>query len=544
MMDNKPTFLRHEPCPNCGSRDNLARYSDDSAYCFGCQYREKGDQEEEPKVKRQEVTYTKSLIPGTTSEIKKRRITEETAKDFNFQVGTFGGESVQIFNYVNDDGIIQAQKIKNDKKDFKILGSDTKLPLFGKQLAKLKPTDVIYITEGEIDAMTVYQVLGRRHAVVSIPLGAGNAKASIAKELQFLAQYKKIVLCFDMDEPGQKALKSVIPLLPITKVKIVELPLKDASDMLVAKRDTELYDLLVGAKPYRPEACIKGDDAKAKARMKKPLGLPYWDPRVTKATGGRPIGSISTLGGGTGCGKTDNFLQQMEYDIFTLKEKVGIFFFEQECDETITRLAAKHAGIPYIKMRNEDGDLTPEADKAIEDIPSDYFNFFNLFGVAEWQGVRDTIRYWYHAEGIRIFYIDHLTALATGNGEDEKKLLELIMAELGGLVKEIPILIQMISHLSTPEGKPHEEGGRVMIKHFKGSRAIGYWNHFMYGLERNTQSDNLQEKNTSTLRVLKDRVSGQSLGMTFKYIYDSERGLLVPLEPGDFLPVSSGNDDF
>lgn len=32
------TFLRHEPCPKCGSKDNLARYEDNSAYCFGCGY--------------------------------------------------------------------------------------------------------------------------------------------------------------------------------------------------------------------------------------------------------------------------------------------------------------------------------------------------------------------------------------------------------------------------------------------------------------------------------------------------------------------------
>ena len=33
-------FVQHEPCPNCKSRDNLARYSDNSAYCFGCEYSE------------------------------------------------------------------------------------------------------------------------------------------------------------------------------------------------------------------------------------------------------------------------------------------------------------------------------------------------------------------------------------------------------------------------------------------------------------------------------------------------------------------------
>lgn len=35
-------FSHHEPCSSCGSRDNLGRYSDGSAYCFGCGYTERG----------------------------------------------------------------------------------------------------------------------------------------------------------------------------------------------------------------------------------------------------------------------------------------------------------------------------------------------------------------------------------------------------------------------------------------------------------------------------------------------------------------------
>lgn len=51
------TFVKHEPCPKCGSKDNLARYSDGSGYCFGCGYTEfttkyvpQNDDEEAPKV--------------------------------------------------------------------------------------------------------------------------------------------------------------------------------------------------------------------------------------------------------------------------------------------------------------------------------------------------------------------------------------------------------------------------------------------------------------------------------------------------------------
>lgn len=33
-------FVNHEACPKCGSRNNLGRYDDGSAWCFGCHYHE------------------------------------------------------------------------------------------------------------------------------------------------------------------------------------------------------------------------------------------------------------------------------------------------------------------------------------------------------------------------------------------------------------------------------------------------------------------------------------------------------------------------
>jgi len=35
---NEPRFVRHEPCPKCGSRDNLGVWDDGHKYCFGCRY--------------------------------------------------------------------------------------------------------------------------------------------------------------------------------------------------------------------------------------------------------------------------------------------------------------------------------------------------------------------------------------------------------------------------------------------------------------------------------------------------------------------------
>ena len=62
-----------------------------------------------------------------------------------------------------------------------------------------------------------------------------------------------------------------------------------------------------------------------------------------------------------------------------------------------------------------------------------------------------------------------------------------------------------------------------MVRHFKGSRALGYWSHQMFGLERDQQDTSGAP---TVLRVLKDRFTGQSNGMRFGLAFDRTTGLL------------------
>ncbi len=101
------------------------------------------------------------------------------------------------------------------------------------------------------------------------------------------------------------------------------------------------------------------------------------------------------------------------------------------------------------------------------------------------------------------------------------------MEEIAALTKRLKLRTHLVSHLSTPEGTSHEEGGRVTIRHFKGSRAIGFWSHFMFGLERDQQEEDLTKRNTTTFRILKDRKTGRGTGKTFALTYDPKTGLLT-----------------
>ncbi len=65
-----------------------------------------------------------------------------------------------------------------------------------------------------------------------------------------------------------------------------------------------------------------------------------------------------------------------------------------------------------------------------------------------------------------------------------------------------------------------------MIRHFKGSRSIGFWSYLMIGLERDQQAEGMAHRTTTTLRILKDRFTGQSTGACLWLGYDADTGLL------------------
>ena len=46
-------ILSHQPCPDCGSSDALAQYSDGHTYCFSCRRERQGTKPENPRKEQQ-----------------------------------------------------------------------------------------------------------------------------------------------------------------------------------------------------------------------------------------------------------------------------------------------------------------------------------------------------------------------------------------------------------------------------------------------------------------------------------------------------------
>lgn len=555
-MTEESSFVRKEPCPECGSRDNLARYSDGHAYCFGCGHYEHGDGSVSEPSRKSKGTRMEDALTGEFKALPKRGLTEETCRKFGYMVGKDKyGKTVQIAPYHDAQGRLVAQKLRDAEKNFKCVGNMKEAVLFGQHLWPSGGRRVV-ITEGEIDCMTVSQLQGHKWPVVSVQNGADGAARSIKQNLQWLNTFEEVVLVFDQDEPktkkdgtvfypGQDAARECVILFPPGKCKIAVLPGKDPNELLMAGEGDKVIQAIWNAQTYRPDGIVTIADIRDEVMRPIEWGLPWFLEDLTKLTYGRRYGEIYAFGAGTGVGKTDFLTQQVDYDINTLKVPVALFFMEQQPVETIRRVAGKFAGQ---RFHVPDAGWTPEqlSDAIAQLEASGKLYLYDNFGATEWERIRETIRYLAHSEGVRIFYVDHLTALAAAE-EDERKALEAIMAEMGALVKELDIMILMVSHLATPEGKPHEEGGRVMIRHFKGSRAIGFWCHYMFGLERDQQHENEVIRSTTTFRVLKDRYTGQATGEVLYLGYDVETGRLFktekPEESGPFQDETTSDED-
>lgn len=538
-IDSDSEFIRHEPCPKCGSSDALGRYTDGHGHCFSCRYYEKGDDMDVETIEREPVA--SDLLHGEYKYLAKRGLTEETCRKWGYMVGDANGKMVHIAQYRNDKQQIVAQKLRFASKSEGLpwKGKPKEAcPLYGQWLWRDKGK-MLVITEGELDALSVSQAQGNKWPVVSVRNGAQGAHKDVSQAIDWVLGFDEIILMFDMDDPGREAAEKVANLLPPGRVKIAQLPLKDASDMLQAQRGAELVDAIWSAKTFRPDGVIAVGDIIEKALAPIERGFPWFLPHLTEYTYGRRLTEIYTFGAGTGVGKTDLFTQQIAYDITELDQVVGVIYLEQPVHETAKRIAGKVAGR---RFHVPDADWSPDELRDTLSKLNGKLYLYDHFGETEWSVVKSRIRYMATALGIKLIYLDHLTAMADPGNERES--LETIMKEMAGLGQELGIVIHLISHLATPEGKPHEEGGRVMIRHFKGARAIGFWSYLMVGLERNQQADDETQRQTTVLRVLKDRYTGQATGKTIPLHYDETTGLIREADPSELCldQFTSGED--
>ena len=105
------------------------------------------------------------------------------------------------------------------------------------------------------------------------------------------------------------------------------------------------------------------------------------------------------------------------------------------------------------------------------------------------------------------------------------------------LVQETNIALVIVSHLKRPSDKGHEEGASTSLAQLRGSASIAQLSDMVIGLERNGQHDDPVVRNTTRVRVLKNRFAGVT-GPAGNLLYNHETGRMFEMtdEPeGDLL---------
>jgi len=540
--------MHHIECGTCGSTDANSLYDDGHTHCFACdttvQSASDSTESGAPKV-RQDA----SLLEGSFQWLKKRHISEETCKKWGYKVGKLSGKPVQIANYCDERGRAVAQKVRFANKDFLFLGDAKNAGLFGQHLWRDGGKKIV-ITEGEIDAMSVSQLQGNKWPVVSVPKGAKGAKRALSDTLEWLEGYEEIILMFDNDEAGEEATQECTPLFTPGKCKVATIEgYKDANDALVAGDGAAVIDAIWAAKVYRPDGIMSAAEVRAEDRKPVEWGMSWPWEELTNLTYGIRFYEMYAYGAGTGVGKTDSLKQIIAHLIKAHNQKVGTLLFEEpDLHHTVDTIAGKMDGVLYHIPDTEFDEAVLEQSRDTLD------NNLFMYKVGGMDIDRDsllsTIRYLVITCGCTQIFLDHITYMM--DAEDDERQLEAqkkLMRKLNDLNKELPFTLHYVSHLrkATNGRKPHEEGGRVYLDDFVGGKASTQYANFTFAFERDQQGE---DKDTSYMRILKDRYSGQATGAVLTMKYDPKTGIKTvqaddPFgpEPGDSNPFQT-NEEF
>lgn len=533
----------------CGSSDALAVYQHDDGkvdgYCWSC-----GGYEADPygtgehktmthKQSQQHKFTVQDVYTLKCEGLPHRGLRKEIAEYFNIRVemDTMTGTQLQSVFYpgIKHGQITGYKERKVSDKSFRAVGDMKGIELFGQWQAKSTGSKWLYLTEGEDDAMILFQALldnnaGTKYAsylpaVVSVPAGAGSVVRALSSQLQFLNSFDEIVLVMDNDAAGSEAVDKALQILPLQKVKIAKLPLKDACDMCSAGRAEELVKIVKWkTTPPKIASVATAKEIKEEAKTPPIWGIPWPWPTLTKLTYGIRK-SIIGVGAGVGVGKSSIWHQTQQQLIFESGAKVGLFMLEEANEVTLKKLSGKQVGKDFTSP--EGGFTQEELDSAIDLIP-DEVCIYRHRGTKDWEDVKQAIKHMVLVEDVKFIFVDPLTALvahlSSSEANDE---LNKIFSEIASLVEDLNFTFMYGAHLNPPKtGPSHEEGGRVTLAQFTGSKAMIKWSHYIFGAERNTQADNILERNTLIFRILKDRDFGRT-GTTFPLTYDQQTSRLL-----------------
>lgn len=541
-------------CPNC-SKHNLQTFQqeDDTVdgYCFSCghvsddPYGGNPTPKVEAKDPEKLTQELREYVEYPIADLPQRKLKREYLEYFGVRMQVSEEDGVTpmatMFPYGKDGELLgwKVCTLGENKRQW-LVGTNKGAQFFGWARAKASGQKTLYITEGEYDAVALFQILkeSNKHgdyadvnpAVVSLRSGCKSAKRTIMDQMADIKKYfKEVVLVFDMDEPGQEAAQEVCRVAPLRpEFRVADLPCKDANDCLMQGASKACKNAVVfRADKLKNNRLVKGGSLRELARQESKMGMAWPYVGMTKATRGIRRGETLYFGAGVKMGKSElvndlakNVIVDHDLPAFIVKPEEALpKSFKMLCGKAVGRIFHD----PSVEFDYDAFDRAADmiGDKAI---------FEDIYQFADWDNLKDDIRYAAVADGVKDVFLDPITCFTnqmdTGTANE---FLTGMAAELSAMALDLDFTAYIFCHLKAPQaGPPHEMGGKVLSTQFAGSRAMMRSCNYMIGMSGNKDPElPMEQRNTRHLTILEDREFGVSA--TVDLYWDYKTGLFTEI---------------
>lgn len=458
-----------------------------------------------------------------THALPERKLRQEYLEYFGIKIGVSeqdGNTPVSHYYPYYKDGELTGYKVRliEDKRMWSV-GDLKDVSLFGWDMAIQAGGKKLFITEGEMDAVALFQIFKDHNrgtpyadmcpAIVSLAHGAGGAAKELGKHIKDIRKtFKEIILVFDNDEPGRKAAEEVIRIIP--DAMVATLPCKDANDALIEGRSKAAYNACqFNAQKPKNTRLVMGREVIEAARKETPWGFTYPYKSLTDLTRGQRWGETVYWGAGVKMGKSELLNDLVAHNIIEHGWKVFVAKPEESNKRTLQGVVGKVANRIF-----HDPKIPFDYDAFDAAVPliADNLIMLNLYQELSWENLQADIRAAV-LEGAKAVFIDPITVLTNGvDAASANTLLQKFAQGLAQLAMDLNVIVHIFCHLKSPDAGPaHERGGEVLSHQFAGSRAMMRACHTMIAMQGN-KDPNLspEERNMRTLVLLEDRATGSS----------------------------------
>ena len=519
-MENK--LLRKEQCPDCAetgkdtSKDNMAVYSDGQTHCFACGkhgFVEHTDRVATIKEVSDEDDWQEEYR-GEFYSLPDRKLRAETLEKYKVKAEKDErGEIIKHhYPYHNKKGEMVGIKTRlvAHKRFFGSGNTAKDNQLFGQSLFR-PGGKFVTICEGELDAMAAYEMFGSKWCCVSVNNGA-NCVDNIKANLEWLDSFETVVLCFDNDEAGRNAARSVAPILGPNKCKILTLAKhKDASDYL-KNGDTRLFydEWWNDSKPFTVSGVATLEDmreALLQYRDTELIPLPDSFGNLNEMMrGGVARGELVSIIAHTSIGKTTILNELIYHFAVNTKEKIGCFMVEDNIDETIRKVVSVHTGENLQLTRPDELNVEGIMGEAVDIGFASKIQLHNDGGGSvDLDEMFAKIRYFVKGVGCTVILVDPLhTAIKNLSNEN----IEEVMDRFIKLCKETKATVILSTHTRKPDDGSHPH--KICEYDVKGSGAIPQACHTNILFSRDKLAEDDYTRNSTRIRVPKLRRTGQT----------------------------------